>query len=221
MELYPFIIRRVEILVVKIDLIRRMEHQKNFLERRHTEVNIWFRHFRINNSEDDQVYILLWWRCLVVIDASSVAAPDTREVPYLLSACARMDIWGLNEVVKALFGAACCWYLYKISRKTSLQLSSLCTRRWRRYRLCTVRKEMKSTTIKKVIQRMTFKKVSLQFFLWFTPISSSRVWRKFINFSDLTSKKDDRTNRSPSREKLRRIQRIITLALSLLRKDYF
>ena len=49
--------------------------------------------------------ILLLWLCLVVIDASPVAAPDTREVPELLSACARMDSWGLNELGKLLCGA--------------------------------------------------------------------------------------------------------------------
>ena len=42
-----------------------------------------------------------------------------------------------------------CWYLYQISRKTRLQLFSLCTRRWRRYRPCSVSEEMKSTTIEK------------------------------------------------------------------------
>ena len=36
--------------------------------------------------------ILFVWLCLFVIDARPVAAPDTREVPELLSACARMDI---------------------------------------------------------------------------------------------------------------------------------
>jgi hypothetical protein len=40
-----------------------------------------------------------------VIDASTVAAPDTKEVPDLQSACARMDMWGLSEVAKALCGA--------------------------------------------------------------------------------------------------------------------
>ena len=39
-----------------------------------------------------------------MIDASPVAAPDTREVLDLQSACARMDIWGLSEVAKALCG---------------------------------------------------------------------------------------------------------------------
>ena len=40
-----------------------------------------------------------------MIDASPVAAPDTTEVLDLQSACARMDIWGLSEVAKALCGA--------------------------------------------------------------------------------------------------------------------
>ena len=40
-----------------------------------------------------------------MIDASPVAAADTREVRDLQSACARTDIWGLSEVAKALCGA--------------------------------------------------------------------------------------------------------------------
>ena len=49
--------------------------------------------------------ILFLWLCLVVIDASPAAAPDTREVPDLQSGCARMDIWDLSEVAKPLCGA--------------------------------------------------------------------------------------------------------------------
>ena len=59
MELYLFIIRRVQILVVKIDPTRRMEYQKNFLERRHTERYTRFRNYRIYTLEDDQVCYLI------------------------------------------------------------------------------------------------------------------------------------------------------------------
>ena len=40
-----------------------------------------------------------------MIDASQVAAPDTKEAPDLQSACARIDIWGLSDVAKAFRGA--------------------------------------------------------------------------------------------------------------------
>ena len=50
-------------------------------------------------------FILLVWLCLVVIDASPVAATDNNEVPDLLSACARINIWRLHGVAKALCGA--------------------------------------------------------------------------------------------------------------------
>ena len=40
-----------------------------------------------------------------MIDASPVAAPDTREVLDPQSACARIDIWRLHGVAKALCGA--------------------------------------------------------------------------------------------------------------------
>ena len=46
------------------------------------------------------------WVWLVAIDASVVAAPNTRVVLDLQSACARMDIWDLSEVAKASCGAA-------------------------------------------------------------------------------------------------------------------
>ena len=49
--------------------------------------------------------ILLLWLCLVVIDASPVAEPDTREVLDLQSVCPRMDIRDSGEVAKAFCGA--------------------------------------------------------------------------------------------------------------------
>ena len=61
MELNSFIIRRVKILVVKIDLTRRMEYQMNFLERRPTEVYTRFRNFRIDNLEDWFYYCGYAW----------------------------------------------------------------------------------------------------------------------------------------------------------------
>ena len=121
-------------------------------------------------------YFILWWRlCLVVIDASLFPTPDTREVPDLYSVCARMDIWGFKWSCKSIMWR--CWYLYRMSRKTSLQLFSLCTRRWRRYRLCAAKREMKSTTIEKKSELDTQKNFFPVLFL-FTPISSSRLWNK-------------------------------------------
>ena len=67
-----------------------------------------------------------------------------------------------------------CWYLYQISRKTRLQLFSWYTRRWGCYRQCTVRKEMKSTTIEK----KTKIDILETFFLLSTTISSSTICSK-------------------------------------------
>jgi hypothetical protein len=50
-------------------------------------------------------FILLLWLCLAVIDASPVAARDTKEGSDLLSACARIDTWDLSEVAKAVCSA--------------------------------------------------------------------------------------------------------------------
>ena len=59
MGLNPFNIRWVLILVVTIDPTRRMEYQKNFLERRHTEVYTWFRNFRINKLDDYKIFYFI------------------------------------------------------------------------------------------------------------------------------------------------------------------
>ena len=116
-------------------------------------------------------WILLLWLCLVVIDASPVTAPDTREVLDLQSACTSMDSLGSSEVARVICDASCCWYLYRISRRTSLQLFLLCTGLFKRYWLCTIRKEMKWTTIEKKTEIDTQESL----FLLSTPISSSRI----------------------------------------------
>ena len=66
------------------------------------------------------------------------------------------------------------WFLCQISRKTSMQSFSLHTRRWIRYRLGTVRKEMKSTTMEK----KTELDIQESFFHLLTTISSSRIGTK-------------------------------------------
>ena len=91
-----------------------------------------------------------------------------------------------------------CWYLYQISRKTPPQLFSLCTRCWRLCRLCTVRNEMNSTTIKK----KTEVDIEESFFLLSKTISSSRIWNWSRTFQTSLSRKGDLCNWSPSREKL-------------------
>ena len=161
-----------------------------------------------------------------MIDASPVAAPDIKEVSDLLSACARMDIWGLSEVAKAWCGAASCYKNCAASTSIKSQgrpvcSCSRCAPGARRYRLCTVRKEMKSTTIKKKSE------IDIQesFFPVLSFIHSHLFFKNFmqiINFLDLTfAKKNYLTNWSPSREKRIGIHRINTLVLPLLRQDYF
>lgn len=49
-------------------------------------------------------FIILLALCFVAANANPL---DRRQVPDLLSACARMDTWGLSEVAKAACGAAC------------------------------------------------------------------------------------------------------------------
>ena len=48
-----------------------------------------------------------------MIDATP-ATSRSGGVPDLQSVCARMDIWGLSEVAKALCSAACCYQNYAI-----------------------------------------------------------------------------------------------------------
>ena len=124
-----------------------MEYQKNFLERRHTEAYSWFRNFRIGDLEDDQAFyfammVMLgcdWCRSSSCTwhQRGSRPSVNTRK-----NGCLGFE-WSGESIMWR------CWYLYQISRKTRLQLFLLCTRCWRWYRLCTVRKEMKSTTIEK------------------------------------------------------------------------
>ena len=61
----------------------------------------------------------------------------------------------------------------------------MCTRRWRRYRLCTVRKEINSTTIEKETEIDTQE----CFFLESTEISSSRIGNKSSTSPNSLSKK--------------------------------
>ena len=140
-----------------------MEYQKILLKEGIPKCTLDFVTSESIASRMIKYFISLWWLCLVVIDASTVAAPS-RGVPDILSACARMDIWGLSEVAKALCGAACC---YKncavgtfIESQERLACScsrcapdtdggidcALCEKRWNQQR-------------SKTKQRLTFKKV--------------------------------------------------------------
>ena len=157
--------------------------------------------------------ILLWWLCLVVIDASPVAAPDTREVLDLQSACARMDIWGSGEVAKALCGAV---GTCTKSRGRLVCSCSRCSPGTGGGIGCALSGKKWNQIQSKRKQSLTFKRVSFQFILSFTPISSSRICRKSLTSQTSLSKKDDLSSWSPSRDKLRRIHRTNTLALSLL-----
>ena len=59
--------------------------------------------------DDDQVFDHIIMVMLVLIHASSVTAPDIREVLHHQPACAKIDVCGISEVAKALCGAACCY----------------------------------------------------------------------------------------------------------------
>ena len=163
-------------------------------------------------------YILLWWLCLVVINTSPVAAPDTREIPDLQSARTRMDIWCLSDVVKVVCDA--------VATCTKSQGRPVCSCSRRAPGAgggigCALAGKKWNQSQLKRKQRLTFETVSFQFFLLFAPISSLRIWNKLSTSHTSLSNKDDLSRWSPSREKLRRILRINTLALSLLWQDYY
>jgi hypothetical protein len=102
-------------------------------------------------------FIWISWWCLFVIDASSAAAPSGG-VPDLQSACARIDIWGSSEVAKALCGAV------GTSIKSQGRPVCTCSR-------CALSEKRWNHLQSKIKQRLTFKKVSFQFFLLFTTTS--------------------------------------------------
>ena len=64
--------------------------------------------------------ILLLWLCLVLTDASLFAAPDTREVLDIQSACARMDMWGFREAV-------CCYKYCVVGNCVESQGRPICS----------------------------------------------------------------------------------------------
>ena len=159
--------------------------------------------------------ILLWWLCLVVIDASPVTTPDTREVPHLQSACTRMDVWGFSKVAKALCDAV------GTCVKSQGRLVCRCSRCAPGAGGgigCTLSGKKWYQQPSKRKQRLTLKKLFFfhpqQYFLQEFAVNHLLLRPHFL-------KKDDLSNWSPSREELRRIRGINTLVPALLRQDYF
>ena len=153
-----------------------------------------------------------------MIDASPVTTPDTREFPDLPSACARMDTWGLSEVAKVLCGAV---GTYIKSQGRPVSSCSRCAPGAGGGIGCALSGKKWNQPQSKRKHKWTFKKVSFQFFLLLTLISSSRICSESSILQTSLSEKDDLSSWSPSREKLRRIQRIDTLILPLLQRDYY
>ena len=122
-----------------------MEYQTNRVERRHTEVYTRFRNFRIDNLEDDQAFSFIlvamlgcdWCssRCCTWYQRGSWPFVSIRKNGYLGFKWSCVSIMWLCLLLKIL----CCWNLFQIWSKASLQL----------FLLCIVKKEMKSTTIEK------------------------------------------------------------------------
>ena len=151
-----------------------MEYQKNFLERRHTEVCTWFPKFRIDHLEYDQVFDLHHcghaWLWLMLVQLLHLIPERLLD---LQSACARMDMWGFSKLAEVLCGAV--GSVYQISRKTRLQLFSLCTRGCRSVSAvhCSRKKwnQQQSKRNSEIDTRESF-------FLLSTTISSSRIGNK-------------------------------------------
>ena len=165
-----------------------MEYQKNLLEEDIPKCSLDCVTSESITWKMIEYFILLWWLCLVVIDAIPVAAPDTKEVPDLQWACARRDIRGLREVAKVLCGAVgtcikspgrpfctCCRCVPGTGGSIGCVLSG---KKW-------------GQQASKRKQRWTFKKVPFQFCLLFTQISSLRIWKKSSASQTSLSRKDD------------------------------
>ena len=170
--------------------------------------------------------ILLWWGCLLVIDASPVAAPDTRDVPDLQSACTSMDIWSWSEVAKALCGAAGCYENCGVGTCIKSQGRPVCSCSFRTPGAggsidCALSGKKWTQLPSKRKQRLRFKKVSFQFFLLFTPIFSSRIWNQSWISQTSLSEKDDLSSWTLSKEKRRRTHSIKNLVSLIPGQDYF
>ena len=162
-----------------------MEYQRSFLEKRHTEVDTWFRHFRIDNLED------WFYRCgnasLWLMLVQLLHLIPKRFLTFSQHAPER--IFGVSVKLPTYYVALLAalktvrWYLYQISRKTSLQLFSLSTRR---------REVVSAMHCQERNDINNHRKENRD---WHT--------RKFLCSTSLSKKKDDLSSWSPSREKLR------------------
>ena len=117
------------------------------------------------------------WLCLAVIDASPVAAPDTNEALDLQSACARMDIRGFSEAAKALCGAVGTWIK---SQGRPVCSCSRCAPGVGGGISCALFGNKWNQQPSKRKRRLTLKRVSFQFFVLFTSISSSRIFSESL-----------------------------------------
>ena len=152
-----------------------------------------------------------------MIDASPVTAPGTREVSDLLSACARMDLWGWSEVTKAACRAV--GTCIKSQRRPVYSCS--------RCAPC-AGGGIDCALLEKKWNQQPSKRKQMDILESFFPVLSFIQTHLFFNnfqwiiyFSDITSIKDNLTNWSLSREKLSRIHRINTLALPFLQLDHY
>ena len=178
---------------MKIDPTYRIEYQKNCLERRHAEVDTRFCNFRIDNLEADPVFYFVIdgyaWLWLMVVQWLHQIL---KMFLIFRQHAPRMDIWDLIEDAKALCRAV--EYLYQIWRKTTSAVVRVVHQALEVISAVHCQRKKWNQEQSKRKQGLTFKKVSFQLFFLFILISSSRIWNEFINFSDLTSEKDDLSN---------------------------
>ena len=214
MELNPFIIRQVYISVVNIDQTRRMEYKENSLERRHNEVYTWFRNFRIDNLENDQVFIFYHhgyaWLWLMLVQL-------IRLIPErFLTFCQHAQDWivGVWVKLRKRYVALLVLNLNEgpsaVARVMHQALEAVSTvHGHERDEINNHRKGSRDWH-----SRKCFSFIYNNIFF--------KNWKSIINyFRPHFLKKDHLSSWSPSREKLRPIRRINTLSLPLLRQNYF
>lgn len=184
-----------------------MEYQKNSPERRHTEVYTWCRNFRIYNLEDWFYYYDYAWLWLMLFQLLHLI--PTRFLIF----CQYAQEWTCGVLVKLRKHYVV--LLVPVANLKEDRSAFVVVVHQALEAASTVHCQNRNRINDTLKENRDWRSRKLFSFIHNNIFSKNLKW--IINFADVTFKKDDLTNWSPSREKLRTNK----LALSLLQQDCF